>query len=114
MKAKVMKPFRDKDTKTEYTKKDFYEGTEKRINELVKLGYVTVPSEEKEQDKDQSDPEIETQLKGSVEQVKQGTEGLNKEQYESLLKHEKEGKNRKGLVDHFESMLDAISPGEGE
>lgn len=105
--ATVIKRFRDKVTKKVFEKGSKFEGNDERVKELQYLGYLEATNEENEPD------EVKL-LKQTVEEIKNRTEGLSKEQYELLLNLEKETHNRKGVISHFEAMLATFQTGEGE
>lgn len=94
MLAKVIKKFRDKNTKAVFSVGQTYEGSEERVKYLEQLGYVEF-----------EEPETDPRLDGNVEQVKASLEGLDKEELEKLLVEEKENKNRKGVIEHIEQLL---------
>ncbi|MYL41820.1 hypothetical protein [Virgibacillus salexigens] len=97
MKAKVIKRFRDKETKKVYSpksKNSIYEGSEERVKEIASKGYVETPKEEA------------SLLDGNVEQVKANiTADLSKEELQELLQKETEDKDRTGVKNHLEEVL---------
>ena len=88
MKAKVIKKFRDKFTKKIYDIGSEFEGKEDRVSGLQKKGYLE-----------------SSLLDGNVEEVISAINGLDKEELEKLLAEEKQGKNRKTVIEHIESLL---------
>lgn len=92
MKAVVIKPFRDKNTKKFYESGQVYNGTEERVKEIASKGFLRI---EKQQNA----------LEGNVEQVKKALSEIDKSELEQLLKEEIEGKNRKSIVDHINLLL---------
>lgn len=50
--AKVIKKFRDKNTKEIFAKGAEYEGTDERVAELQKLGYLEKPKANKKEKKE--------------------------------------------------------------
>jgi sugar phosphate isomerase/epimerase len=100
MKAKVkIERFRDKYTKKIYTKGNLYEGTLERIEELQAKNWLgdTIKTN---LEKDNHLPSLD----GTVDEIKSIVDGLTKSDYEKLISLEKEGKNRKGLVEFLEEQ----------
>ena len=98
IKAKVIKRFRDKETKQLYTPKgkdnSVYEGTEERVKEIAAKGYVELPKEEV------------SVLDGNVEQVKANISSeLSVEELQELLQKEIDSKDRTGVKNHLEDVL---------
>lgn len=98
MKAKVIKRFRDKETKQVFSpkSKDYsvYEGSEDRVKEIASKGYVELPKEES------------SLLDGNVERVKANiTAEFSVEELQDLLQKETKGKDRTGVKNHIEDVL---------
>ncbi|CDO03103.1 hypothetical protein BN988_01603 [Oceanobacillus picturae] len=98
MKAKVIKRFRDKETKQVFSpkSKDYsvYEGSEDRVKEIASKGYVEALEEES------------SFLDGNVNEVKGNiTSDLSGEELQDLLQKETEGKDRTGVKTHIEDVL---------
>jgi hypothetical protein len=109
MKAKVIKRFRDKHTKKTHNLGTFYEGSEDRIQELQGFGWLGQAEEDA--------AKINELLDGSIAEVKTNTEGLSVDDLSELLEQEKYSKNRKGVIEHFESVIatrEEPPDGEGE
>ncbi|SFL38959.1 hypothetical protein SAMN04487943_101305 [Gracilibacillus orientalis] len=111
MKAKVLKRFRDKETKQVYAPKgktnSVYEGSEERVKEIASKGYVEIEVHD----------DHSSILDGNVEEVKKNADGLTVKEAKELLEAEKSDKNRSGVVNHFESLIEAAEgkpPEEGE
>lgn len=95
MEAKVIRRFRDKDSKKVYSIGDNYQGSETRVNFLKKEGFLEKSI--------QKEPSL---LDGNVGEVTAAiTADLGKEELEKLLQEEKEGKERKGVIEHIEGLL---------
>lgn len=100
MKAKVIiNRFRDKHTKRVYKAGNLYEGTQERIEELQAKKWLGDTIESK-LEKDKHLPSLE----GTVDEIKSIVDGLNKSDYETLIKLEKEGQNRKSLIEFLEKQ----------
>ena len=113
-KAKVkIERFRDKYTKNIYTKGNLYEGTQERIEELQAKNWLgdTIKTN---LEKDKHLPSLD----GTVDEIKLIVDGLNKSDYDKLISLEKEGKNRKSLVEFLEEQSNlaglAETPSEDE
>jgi hypothetical protein len=92
-KSIVSKRFRDKHTNKIHDVGTEYEGSKGRIDELTELGYLEKNSE----------PSV---LGGNAQEAIAGITAENsKEELEALLVKEKEGKNRKTVIEHIESLL---------
>lgn len=106
MKYAVVASFRDKHTNEVFTIGSFYETEDKdRVTELRKGGFLG----------DEIQSEQPYVLKQNVAGVKAAiTEDLPKEQLEALLQEEKEGENRKGVIEHIEALLKGDSGESGK
>lgn len=94
MKIKADKDFKDRKTKKLITAGTVVEADEKRLSLLdahkIKYEIIEKPS----------------LLDGNVEQVKKAvTSELNEEELLELLAKEQKGSNRKGVINHIESLL---------
>jgi hypothetical protein len=100
MKAEVIiNRFRDKNTKKIYTKDKVYEGSASRVAELQEKGWLGSTIEEKT-----SDPLLE----GNVEKTKSAiTVSLGEEKLRALREEEANDKNRKGVLNHIDSLLES-------
>lgn len=103
MKAKVIRRFRDKDTNETYESPRLYSGDQKRVKYLQQLGYLG-----------EQETESDSRLEGNVQDVKNALDGLDQESLTSILVEEKANKNRKGVIDHIESLLIQLPGEEGE
>ncbi|AJD91539.1 hypothetical protein JMA_22220 [Jeotgalibacillus malaysiensis] len=100
VKAPVLKPFKNKEDKRKrYKKDDFFEGTEQRVQELQRLGYVG--------QYEVTDKKVDgTPLDGNVEEVKSAINAdFSKEELEKFLVNEQQGKNRQGVQKHIEDLI---------
>lgn len=103
MKYRVIKRFRDKNTKDVYEIDSTYESdNEKRVKELQALGYLGEEIEEAPSILDQNVSEVKAAI----------TKDFPKEILQVLLEQEIAGENRKGVKEHIESLL-AENEGEG-
>lgn len=102
MKLAVIKEFVDKYTKEPYRINDnFLTDDQDRADKLVELGYL-----EKIEEQMPSSSKLPVDLNGNVETVKDSiTSDLEKEILEAILKSEQDGKNRKTVIEHIESLL---------
>lgn len=91
----VTKKFRDKYTNVTYPIGRVYKSDDdKRIQFLLDEGYIETQ-------------ETQSLLDGTVEQVKAAiTDDANEEELNALLAEEQAGKNRKGVVDHINGLLE--------
>lgn len=89
MKATVLKRFKDKFTGKIYNIGYIYKSSEERVKELQEMGFLGEVSI----------------IDGNVEEIKVVTESLDKESLKDLLEKEQKGKNRKGVIEHIESLL---------
>lgn len=97
MKAKVIKRFRDKQTRKTYDIGSAFEGKQGRVEYLQQLKYVG--EEIKEQ------PSL---LDGNVQAAKTSiTSDLSQEELIKLLAEENNDKKRKGVIEHIESLLES-------
>jgi hypothetical protein len=100
MEIKVIKRFRDKETKEVFAAGALFQSDDKeRIKYLQSKGHLEL-----------SDPSITSKqpdlLDKTLEEIKTSiTADLGKEQLEELFKAESDGKNRKGVIDHIDSLL---------
>jgi hypothetical protein len=95
MDAKVIKRFRDKNSKKVYSSGDKYQGSKERVEFLQNKGFLEKPL--------QKDPSL---LDGNVGEVTAViTADLGKEELEKLLQEETNDKNRKGVIEHIEGLL---------
>ena len=93
MKIIVERDFKDRNTKKIVKAGTIVEADEIRLSLLDKHGIKYEFVEE-------------SVLDGNVNQVKKAiTKEMNKEELNELLKQEKAGNNRKGVIDHIESLL---------
>lgn len=93
MKGKVIKKFRDKNTKKVYKAGNDYKADKPRLEELQSLGFVKLTKK----------PSL---LDGNVNQIKELITGeMSKENLTELLNEEKNGEKRKGVIKHIESLL---------
>ncbi|MEK4666552.1 hypothetical protein [Niallia sp. FSL R7-0271] len=105
MEYRVIKQFRDKFTKAIFPVDSVYqtEDTE-RAQYLQESGYLFAEKQEEKSSKGDN-----SLLDESVEKIKQSvTEELGKEKLEVLLKLEKESKDRKGVIEHIEELLQEV------
>lgn len=110
MKVTVIKRFKDKETKKVYEKGDAYESTPERTADLLNKGFLKEILESKS-----GLSPLTSVLNSSVEEVKTATEGYKVDAFHELLEAEKTGKNRKSLIEHFETMITSVKDqGEGE
>ncbi|KMJ54997.1 hypothetical protein AB685_29600 [Bacillus sp. LL01] len=110
MKARVIKRFRDKFTKKAHNFGTLYEGSKERIEELQSFGWLGETEKEATNAHDEH-------LNGSIAEVKAKTEGFSVDAFEELLDQEKQSKNRKGVIEYFESMIEigkSSEPPDGE
>jgi uncharacterized protein YfdQ (DUF2303 family) len=99
-KAKVkIERFRDKYSKKIYTKGNLYEGTQERIEELQAKKWLgdTIKTN---LEKDNHLPSLDA----TIEEIKASVDALKKADYEKLISLEKEGKNRKSLIEFLEEQ----------
>lgn len=101
MKTQVIKRFKDKHSKEIYEVGHEYEGEDKRVEELQSLGYLEAASSGEKKQEDEN-PSL---LDGTVDEVKKALEGLPHEELEAFLEEEKADKNRKGITEYIESLL---------
>lgn len=111
MLANVIVRFRDRNTKTVYNIGTVFEGDEDRINELVELGFVEVIKKEveenpEEQSDEQENHDVTSFLEGNVKSIKESLADQDVESLKILLETEKIGQNRKGVIEHIESLLE--------
>jgi len=102
LKAKVVKRFRDKYTKKIYAPGSVFEGNEKRVAELQKLGYLKSEPQKQAHHEESKEKSL---LDGAAQEVIEVLDGLSKDELEGLLAEEKEGKKRKTVIEHIESLL---------
>ncbi|MBS4191748.1 hypothetical protein KHA94_16280 [Bacillus sp. FJAT-49705] len=108
MKYIVLKDFYDRfdNMKINQEKHEHTPPNEERANQLIKLGFIKVV----EDDSDTGNP---IDLDSNVEKIKEAvTAELSKEKLEVLLKMEVEGKKRKTVIEHIESLLKGDSDGK--
>lgn len=105
MKYKVIKRFQDKITKAIYPVNSTYQTDDKeRVRLLQDNGFLYVEKQE-----DHTHDGEGTILDKSVEEIKKNvTAELGKDKLEVLLELEKEAKNRKGVVEHIEELLQEV------
>jgi NifB/MoaA-like Fe-S oxidoreductase len=95
MEIKVIKRFRDKDTKEVFAAGALYKSDDEgRITFLKNSGYLE-KSEIQESVLDQNVEEIKVAI----------TADLGKERLKELFKEEFNSKNRKGVIEHIDSLL---------
>lgn len=95
MEIKVIKRFRDKDTKEVFAAGALYHSNdEERIKFLQNSGYLE-KSEMQESLLDQNVEEIKVAI----------TADFGKERLKELFKEEFNSKNRKGVIEHIDSLL---------
>lgn len=106
---KVIKTFRDKHTLEVFNVGNLYETDDSnRAKELMRLGFL----EKTEIEPANTDDSV---LDSKVEKIKETvTAAMSKEKLEVLLKLEVEGKNRKTVVEHIESLLKGDDDESGE
>lgn len=104
LKAKVIVRFRDKESGKVFEAGDTFEGEEKRVKGLQRLGYIG--------EIDKAEPDTDQRLSGNVEEVKQVLDGLEKAELEKLLQEEIDSKNRKGVIDFIEQLLSVQNESE--
>ncbi|MEK4871575.1 hypothetical protein [Niallia sp. FSL W8-1348] len=100
MKAPVIVRFRDKETKKIHNVGTVYEGTQERIKELQGKKWL---GDEIVESKTEDDKYLST-LNGTIDGIKSTVDGLKKSDYDKLIELEKEGKNRKSLIEFFEEQ----------
>ena len=99
MKFKVIAPFNDKNEHKLYNMGDIYETDDKaRVTELK--GYIG------EEIKDGPEDKLAPLLDGNAENVNKSVENLSEPELQHVLKLEKEGKKRKTVISHIESLLE--------
>ena len=105
MEYNVIKQFRDKFTKAIYPINSVYQTEDaERAQYLQENGYLF--AEKQESKSSEGDSSL---LDESVEKIKKSvTAELGKEKLEVLLKVEKESKNRKGVIEHIEEILQEV------
>lgn len=103
MKANVVVRFRDKHTKKVYNIGTEYEDDDDRINELVGLGFVEVAEEEVTEDQEY----MSSILEENVQSIKDKLNEADEETLKSVLEEEKNGRDRKGVIDHIQSLLES-------
>lgn len=97
MKYQVKKRFQDKYNGNLYEVGSFYEtDNQGRADYLQGMGYLGAGTEES------------SLLAGNVDQVKASiTADMTDDELNALLDEEQAGKNRKGVIDHINSLLEA-------
>jgi hypothetical protein len=104
MEIKVLKRFKDKNTKEVYPEGALYHSDdEERVSFLQEEGYL-------EQTAPTSPEEVEARqlLDQNVDSVKNSIlSDFDKVKLNNLLSVEKGNKNRKGVIDHIEGLLEA-------
>ncbi|NIK10920.1 hypothetical protein [Alkalibacillus almallahensis] len=120
MKAKVIKRFRDKNTKKVYNKGAVYDGSDERVKEIQQKGFLASEfvDENGQQNpvNDSHEPTNEdgggqestspSALEGNVNEVKEKiTAELDQETLETLLEAEQQDKARKGVMDHIQDVM---------
>lgn len=105
MKYKVIKRFQDKITKAIFPVNSTYQtDDEERAKFLQDNGFLYVEKQE-----DSPYGAKRSILDESVEEIKKNvTAELGKDKLEVLLELEKEAKNRKGVVEHIEELLQEV------
>lgn len=105
MDYKVIKQFRDKNTKAIFPVDSVYNTEDaERAQFLQEKGYLF--AEKQEEKSSEGDSSL---LDDSVEKIKKSvTADLGKEKLEVLLKLEKESKDRKGVIEHIEELLQEV------
>lgn len=105
MEYKVIKQFRDKFTKAIFPVDSVYNTEDaERAQFLQENGYLF--AEKREEKSSEGDNSL---LDDSVEKIKKSvTAELGKEKLEILLKLEKESKDRKGVIEHIEELLQEV------
>jgi hypothetical protein len=99
MEVKVIKRFRDKETNEVYPVGALYQSdNENRIKFLQGRGHLDMYNSDSN--------EGNSLLNQTVDEIKEAvTSDLGKEQLEQLLKEEHDGKGRKGVIEHIDSLL---------
>ncbi|MED4124025.1 hypothetical protein P4641_08555 [Halalkalibacterium halodurans] len=116
MKATVIKRFRDKHTKVVYNQGKTFEGTADRIKELQEKKWVGEMFGEEELP-DPDEDRFVKKLEGSIDEIKLEVDGLMKSDFEKLIALEEKGKNRKSLIEFFQTqaeMAGLAEPPDGE
>ncbi|MBH0174717.1 hypothetical protein IHV09_14205 [Fictibacillus sp. 23RED33] len=102
MEIKVLKRFKDKNTKKVFPVGALYQSDdEERILFLQEKGYL-----EKSIPLSPEEIEVEQLLTQNVDAIRKSIlSDMGKEKLNNLLAIEKEDKNRKGVIDHIEGLL---------
>lgn len=105
MEYKVIKQFRDKFTKAIFPVDSVYKTEDsERAQYLQENGYLF--AEKQDEKSSEGDDSL---LDESVEKIKKSvTAELGKDKLEVLLKLEKESKDRKGVIEHIEELLQEV------
>lgn len=105
MEYRVVKQFRDKFTKAIFPIDSVYKTEDaERAQFLQENGYLF--AEKQDEKSSEGDSSL---LDESVEKIKKSvTAELGKEKLEVLLKLEKESKDRKGVIEHIEELLQEV------
>jgi hypothetical protein len=105
MKVQVLRSFIDKQTNVIQEVGTVIEVTDERYEEI--LSASEVPFVKQVDDFEMPAQNDEGTLDKSVDKIKNAvTKALSQEKLEVLLKMEIEGKNRKGVIEHIESLLE--------
>lgn len=105
MEYRVVKQFRDKFTKAIFPIDSVYKTEDaERAQFLQENGYLF--AEKQDENSSEGDSSL---LDESVEKIKKAvTAELGKDKLEVLLKLEKESKDRKGVIEHIEELLQEV------
>lgn len=112
---KVIKRFRDKETRKIYNVGETYDGTKARAKEIADKGFIeeSEGSEEGNEDNSGSTNEtaasldVENILNSNIESIKEKVDEVDKELLSVILETEKGNQNRKGVIEHIESLLES-------
>jgi hypothetical protein len=109
MKVKVLRRFNDKVNKVIQPVGKVIEVTEERYEEIIAAAKEDPFVEIVESGDSQTEVELPVDLTGTVDEVNdQITSELDKDALTLIHKTEKEGKNRKGVIEHIEHFLNEV------
>jgi hypothetical protein len=109
MKVIVLRRFNDKVNKVIQTVGSIIEVTEDRFEEIKAASKEDPFVEIVENDGGNSQTELPVDLSGTVDEVKELiTSNVDKEMLSLIHKAETEGKNRKGVIEHIEHLLNEV------
>lgn len=109
MKVKALRNYFDIKAKVRRKRGDTFEVSEERYEEInsTSEGELVQKIDETPPINDNDNENEMDLLNGNVEETKNSiTADLGKETLELLLSKEKEGKNRKGVIEHIQSLLE--------